>query len=140
MPAVYDAAHLGEGIPAAGRVPILRAQEGSPALTQALERRNIGFDDVATYRTVYDNPRSEELRAVVESGTVGIVTFTSASTVTGFVSALGEDTDCSAITAACIGKQTEAQAHKYNLHTITAEHATMDALIQRIVEGDSSWN
>ena len=72
VPEVYDAAHLGEGMPAAGRVLILRAQEGSPALTEALERRNIGFDDVATYRTVYDNPRSEELRAAVESGAEGI--------------------------------------------------------------------
>ena len=47
-----------------------------------------------------------------------------------------ENTDFSAITAACIGQQTEAAAHQYNLHTITAEKATMDALIQRIVEGE----
>ena len=39
VPEVYDAAHLGEGIPAAGRVLILRAQEGSPALTEALPLR-----------------------------------------------------------------------------------------------------
>ena len=63
VPEVYDAAHLGAGLPAAGRVLILRAEEGSPALTEALEGRNIAYDDMATYRTVYDNPRSEDLRA-----------------------------------------------------------------------------
>ena len=72
------------------------------------------------------------MRELLVEGT--IVTFTSASTVTGFVSALGEDTDYSLITAACIGKQTEAEAKKYNLHTITAEKATLDALIERITE------
>ena len=134
VPAVYDAAHLGEGIPAAGRVLILRAQEGSPALTQALERRNIGFDDVATYRTVYDNPRSEELRAVVESGTVGIVTFTSASTVRGFVSTVGADADFSRMVGACIGEQTEAEAKRYGIPVQVARQATMDALVELIAD------
>ena len=86
------------------------------------------------YETRYAAPNTEEVRELLVPGT--IVTFTSASTVTGFVSALGENTDFSAITAACIGQQTEAAAHQYNLHTITAEKATMDALIQRIVEGE----
>lgn len=52
VPEVYDAAHLGAGLPARGRVLILRAEEGSPALTEALKGRNIGYDDVACYRTV----------------------------------------------------------------------------------------
>ena len=132
VPAVYDAAHLGEGIPAAGRVLILRAQEGSPALTQALERRNIGFDDVATYRTVYDNPRSDELRAAVESGAVGIVTFTSASTVRGFVSTVGADADFSRMVGACIGEQTAAEAGKHGIPVRVARQATMDALVELI--------
>ena len=57
VPEVYDAAHLGEGLPAAGKVLVLRAEEGSPALTEGLARRNIACDDVASYRTVYENPR-----------------------------------------------------------------------------------
>lgn len=56
VPEVYDAAHLGAGLPARGRVLILRAEEGSPALTEALKGRNIGYDDVACYRTVYETP------------------------------------------------------------------------------------
>ena len=50
---VYDAAHLGEGLPAHGKVLILRAETGSPALTAALDRRAISYDDIAVYRTAY---------------------------------------------------------------------------------------
>ncbi len=137
IPEVYDSAHLGQALceaKPAGKVLILRAQRGTKALTDALDGGTISYDDIRCYETRYTAPNTEEVRKLLVPGT--IVTFTSASTVTGFVSALGENTDFSAITAACIGQQTEAAAHKYNLHTITAEKATMDALIQRIVEGE----
>ena len=135
VPQVYDAAHLGEGLPASGRVLALRAQEGSPALTEALARRNIACDDVASYRTVHENPRSQELRAAVE-GTDGLmVTFTSASTVKGFVSSVGEDADFSRMVGMCIGAQTAAEAQKYGIPVRVAREATMDALTDMIVEG-----
>ena len=135
VPEVYDAAHLGAGLPAAGRVLILRAQEGSPALTEELARRSIGFDDVASYRTVYENPRSQQLRAAVE-GTQGLlVTFTSASTVKGFVSSVGEDADFSRMAGLCIGQQTAAEARKYGISVRVAREATMDALVETILEG-----
>ena len=70
IPPVYDAAHLGEGIPAGGKVLILRAEAGSPALTAALDRRAIPCDDVAVYRTAYQNPRSQALRCALEAGEV----------------------------------------------------------------------
>ena len=135
VPEVYDAAHLGEGLPGGGRALILRAEEGSPALTDALERRNIAFDDVATYRTVYDNPRSDELRSAVESGAAGMVTFTSASTVKGFVSSVGEDADFSRMVGMCIGAQTAAEARKHGIPVRVARQATMDALVELIREG-----
>ena len=113
---------------------ILRAQEGSPALTEALEGRGIGFDDVATYRTVYDNPRSDELRSAVESGAAGVVTFTSASTVRGFVSTVGADADFSRMVGACIGEQTAAEAQKHGIPVRVAGQATMDALVELIVQ------
>ena len=137
IPSVYDGAHLGEALCNAnptGKVLILRAEWGTKALTDVLDARTISYDDIRCYETRYTAANTEEVRKLLVPGTV--VTFTSASTVTGFVRALGEDTDFSAITAACIGQQTEAEALKYSLHTITAEKATMDALIQRIVEGE----
>ena len=132
VPEVYDAAHLGAGLPARGRVLILRAEEGSPALTEALKGRNIGYDDVACCRTVYENPRSDGLRAAVESGAAGIVTFTSASTVKGFVASVGEDADFSRMVGACIGAQTAAEARKHGIPAAVAREATMDALVELI--------
>ena len=132
IPEVYDAAHLGAGLPARGRALILRAEMGSPALTEALKGRNIGYDDVACYRTVYENPRSAELRAAVESGAAGIVTFTSASTVKGFVASVGEDADFSRMVGACIGAQTAAEARKHGIPAAVAREATMDALVELI--------
>lgn len=138
IPDVYDAAHLGEalGRTAQGRVLILRAELGSPDLTEALRAGKIGFDDIACYRTIYENPRSDELRRQVESGEVDLVTFTSASTVKGFISTVGEGTDFSHILGACIGKQTAAEAEKYGIPVIVAPRATMDDLIQTIKEGN----
>ena len=135
VPEVYDAARLGEGLPATGKVLALRAEEGSPALTETLARRNIACDDVASYRTVYENPRSQELREAVE-GTEGLlVTFTSASTVKGFVSSVGEDANFSRMVGMCIGAQTAAEAQKYGIPVRVAREATMDALVELITEG-----
>ena len=141
IPSVYDGAHLGEALcqeNPTGKVLILRAEWGTQAFTDALDAHTIAYDDIRCYETRYTAANTEEVRTLLIPGT--IVTFTSASTVTGFIRALGEDTDFSAITAACIGRQTEAEASKYNLHTITAEQATIDALIQKIMEGESPWN
>ena len=135
VPEVYDAAHLGAGLPASGRALILRAEEGSPALTEKLAERNIGFDDMATYRTVYENPRSQELRELVEGEDLTLVTFTSASTVKGFVSSVGEDADFSHMVGMCIGAQTAAQAKAFGIPVRVAGKATIDALVNLIVEG-----
>ena len=129
VPPVYDAAHLGEGLPADGKVLILRAEIGSPALTAALARRAIPYDDIPVYRTVYSGPRSEQLRAALEAGEVPFATFTSASTVKGLLAAVGDDADLSRVTALCIGEQTAAEARKHGMTIQIAAQATIDALV-----------
>ena len=134
VPEVYDAAHLGAGLAGLtrGKVLLLRAELGSKALTDALDGAKISYDDIAVYRTLYDNPRSEELRdrLLAEEGT--LVTFTSASTVRGFVSTVGEDFTFDRITGVCIGEQTAAQARDYGIPVVVAERATIDALVEKI--------
>ncbi len=130
VPEIYDAAHLGSGIPAEGKVLILRAEIGSPALTQALDRRTIAYDDIPVYQTVYENPRSEELRAALEEGKVPYATFTSASTVKGFVSSVGADADFSSLTGLCIGEQTAAEARRHGIAVEVAREATIDAVVE----------
>ena len=136
IPGAYDAAHLGEGLAerAEGRVLLLRAREGSPALTQALAARGVGFEDVACYDTLYQNPFSAQLRARLEGGEGILVTFTSASTVKGFASSVGEGAHLGRITGVCIGAQTAAEAQKHGIPTVVAREATLDALVQAVLD------
>ena len=134
VPEVYDAAHLGEGLAglARGKVLLLRAELGSKALTDALDGAKISYDDIAVYRTVYDNPRSEELRDRLLAEEGALVTFTSASTVRGFVSTVGEDFPFERITGVCIGAQTAAQAGDCGIPVVISERATIDSMVEKI--------
>ena len=69
------------------------------------------------------------VKALVEAGAV--VTFTSASTVRGFVQSL-PDTDYSRMVGCCIGLQTALEAKKYGIPCRVAEKATMESLIDCI--------
>lgn len=152
VPEVYDAAHLGAALAArdAASVLLLRAEEGSPALTERLEQAGIAYDDIAVYRTSYGNPQSRELRRALEAGELDYVTFTSASTVKGFVSAAGPGADYSGITGLCIGEQTAAEARKHGIPVQVAQTATIDALAAlacrvskqdiSLTGGNAAWN
>lgn len=134
VPEVYDAAHLGQGLPAVGRVLILRAEIGSPALTETLRRRNISYDDVSVYQTVYRSEHSQSLREALEAGALPYATFTSASTVKGFVSTVGEGADFSRMVGLCIGEQTAAEARKHGIAVKVAARATIGALVDLAAE------
>ncbi len=134
LPTVYDAEHLGRELPAEGRVLILRAEIGSPALTQALERRGIPYDDIPVYRTVYQNGASRALRQALEAGELPYVTFTSASTVKGFAATVGEGADFSRTLGLCIGEQTAAEARRRGIPAAVAGEATIDAVVALALE------
>lgn len=137
IPEIYDGAHLGEAICQAnpqGRVLILRAQWGTEALTDALLRGKISYDDIRCYETRYTSASKESVGQMIADEEDLIVTFTSASTVRGFMGTLG-DVDKNHFIGACIGEQTEAEARKHGIRTIKAREATMDALIDCIKEG-----
>ncbi|HJA62921.1 MAG TPA: uroporphyrinogen-III C-methyltransferase [Candidatus Intestinimonas stercoravium] len=134
VPEVYDAAHLGAGLAerATGPVLILRAEEGSPALTAALERAGVPFEDVACYRTRYESEHAGEIRALARAGELDLVTFTSASTVRGFAASLGGG-DLSGLLGVCIGEQTAAEARRHGIPAVVARKATIDALTEAVV-------
>ena len=88
---------------------------------------------MAVYTTRYENPRSEALRACVQRSET-LVTFTSASTVKGFASSVGTGADLSRVTGICIGEQTAAEARKYGISVRVAAQATLEALIETILE------
>ncbi len=135
IPEIFDAQHLGAGLGkiVKGTVLILRAEEGSPALTEELGCADVPYEDVAIYTTHYENPKSQQLRQRIE-GEKTLVTFTSASTVKGFVSSVGEDADFSKVVGLCIGHQTATEAKKYGIQTIIAKQATIDSMIACLLE------
>lgn len=140
VPEQYDAAHLAAGlavqIDAGERVLLLRAREGTPELTEILDRCGVSYDDIPLYETVYTHGEWGEVRELLMAGEAQYVTFTSVSTVEGFDACI-PDAGRYGFTAACIGASTEAAARAKGYRTITAENATMDDLIQRVIEEES---
>ena len=127
VPEVYDSDHLAQALSdVEGPVLLCRASEGSDALPQLFTQKGISFADIACYDTVYETPNSAPVKELVASG--AIVTFTSASTVRGFVQSL-PDTDFSGMVGCCIGRQTAAEAEKYGIPIRVARKATMESLI-----------
>ena len=132
VPETYDSDHLAKALEAVeGPVLLCRASRGSTALPEMLERKGIPFADVPVYDTVYTSPDPQKVDALL--GEKLLVTFTSASTVRGFVESL-PGRDLKNVIGCCIGKQTEAEAKKYGLTTVVSQEATMESLMETIKE------
>lgn len=132
VPEVYDSEHLAVAMAQVeGPVLLCRASQGSNALPEIFLKNGISFTDVPCYDTVYEMPDSGKVRVLLEEPT--LVSFTSASTVRGFVESL-PGVDLSHVVGCCIGPQTEAEAIKYGIRTVKAKKATMESLIECIKE------
>lgn len=136
VPESYSGTHLGEALAQAahGKILLLRAEEASSDLTEVLSESGIPYDDIPIYRTTCGHPHSQELRQELEDGKFDFVTFTSASTVKGFVSAVGGDADFSRFLGLCIGPQTAREAEKFGIRTQAAAQATLDALVDLAIK------
>ena len=138
-PKVYNAKHLGEAIAAVAKsdseIIIVRAKEGSKELIPPLEAVGLSVKDIATYETIYEvnDVLCEAVKAAFENGEIDAVTFTSASTVRGFVNGL-KGMDYTGVKAVCIGEQTAAEAEKYGMQIVIAKEASMDSMMELILE------
>ena len=139
MPQTYDAPALSAGLAEImekeDKVLILRADKGSDVLPKTLEQHQIEYDDVHIYETSYVCNESEAVREKLDAGKISYITFTSASTVTGFTQSILRDFpeyDFTKVKAICIGEQTAAEARKYDMRIHVAREATMDAMIEEI--------
>lgn len=131
VPETYDSDHLAKALETVeGPVLLCRASRGSTALPEMLERKGIPFADVPVYDTVYAAPAPQKVDALL--GETLLVTFTSASTVRGFVESL-PGRDLKNVIGCCIGKQTEAEAKKHGLATVVSQEATMESLVECIL-------
>lgn len=138
IPEVFDGASLGkalaENMEEGARILIPRVAIGNKEIIEALKSRSdIEIDDVATYDTFYEKQDIVDEKSRFDAGEIDCAVFTSASTVKGFAAAT-EGLDYSKVTAACIGKQTKAEADKYGMKTYMAKKATMDSVVELVME------
>lgn len=90
------------------KVLMLRAEEASKELNEALDKAGISYTDAPIYRTAVDERKGEELNRILPQ--VDYVTFASASAVKAFVSMLDEENKDFSAKVVCIGPVTEKAA------------------------------
>ena len=110
------------------KILIARAKDGSQDIINILKDKNI--KDIALYETKYEKANFINYNFDYND----IVTFTSASTVIGFIKSVKDyNLDYSKIRAVCIGKETEKEAKKYNFKTFVSDKATLDSLLEKVI-------
>jgi uroporphyrinogen III methyltransferase / synthase len=113
----------------AGRVLCARADVAPEGLEEALAAKGWAPTRVDAYRTRMLRSLPAEARAALREGRVDAVTFTSASTVRGFVRALGGVKGTPKVV--CIGPVTAREARERGLavHAVANPH-TVDGLVE----------
>jgi uroporphyrinogen-III synthase len=113
-PGAFTTAALARAFPRGrGRVLTARADIAPRGLEEALARKGWEPVRVDAYRTVFARTLPREARGALRRGEVDAVTFTSASTVEGFVRALGGARGTPKVV--CIGPVTAAAARDAGL-------------------------
>ncbi len=137
VPEVFDGEHLGRGLcermEDAGAVAIIRAEKGNEELVRILEENQKQCLDIPVYKTVYTQDYREEIRELLAVEEKLYVTFTSASTVEGFM-CCADGLELSHLTGICIGEQTAKAARKYGIDYVIAQAAMIDSMIDKIME------
>ena len=139
VPGEFNAKSLGELLAkeamSDSEIVIVRAKDGSKELIPPLEAAGLSVIDIPTYETVYeiDEVLSEIIKSAFLNDEIDAVTFTSASTVKGFVNALS-DFDFSKVRAICIGHQTAAEARKYQMQIQVSKEASIDSMMELIID------
>ena len=137
MPEEYTARAMGslleEKLSKDTTLYLFRAENGSKDILEELDGV-LEVKDICTYRTVYTKggPVMNKVTKAFSEGQIDYVTFTSASTVKGFVNSFSE-VDFSKVHALCIGQQTAKEAGVYGMQISVAEEATMDSMIELLI-------
>lgn len=129
QPATFTTAALARAFPrGSGRVLCARADIAPEGLEDVLARKGWEPVRVDAYRTIFASSLPREARDAVRAGEVDAVTFTSASTVQGFINALGAARDTPRVI--CIGPVTAAAARAAGLRpAAVARPHTVEGLI-----------
>jgi len=132
QPSVFTTVGLARAFPKGiGRVLCARADIAPEGLEDALAAKGWSPERVDAYRTRMPRSLPPEARAALADGQVDAVTFTSASTVRGFVGALGAVRGTPKVV--CIGPVTakEARAHGLTVHAVARPH-TFEGVVDAV--------
>lgn len=128
-PRTFTVAALARAFPRGdGRVLCPRADIAPDGLEEALQAKGWSAERVDAYRTVFARRLPRDATDALGAGAVDAVTFTSASTVRGFVGAVEAVRGLPKVV--CIGPVTaaEARAHGLTVHAVADPHTT-DGLV-----------
>ncbi len=132
VPRTFTTEALGRAMPrGSGRVLLARADIAPAELEDALAAKGWSATRVDAYRTRFPRSLPEGARKALRAGRVDAVTFTSASTVRGFVRALGAVRGNPKVV--CIGPVTarEARAHGFTVAAVARPH-TIEGLVEAL--------
>jgi uroporphyrinogen-III synthase len=132
MPKVFTTLGLARAFPSGeGRVLCARADIAPEGLEDVLAKKGWSPERVEAYRTRLARSLPREARDALRSGDVDAVTFTSASTVRGFVRALGAVKGNPKVV--CIGPVTSREAREHGLTVAAvANPHTMQGLVDAL--------
>ena len=116
-----------------GRVLCARADIAPDGLEDALAGKGWEPTRVDAYRTIFPRTLPAAARRAISRGEVDAITFTSASTVRGFLQALGDIGLVGNPRVVCIGPVTAKAAREYGLtvHAVANPHTT-DGLVEAL--------
>ena len=132
VPGTFTTAALARSFPRGqGRVLCPRADVAPPGLEEALAAKGWRPTRVVAYRTRMPRSLPAAARDALRRGAVDAVTFTSASTVRGFVRALGSTRGNPRVV--CIGPVTAAEARRrgFTVHAVARPH-TVEGLVRAV--------
>lgn len=127
MPTSYSSADLARALipqlKKRDKLILLRAQEASEELTEALDKAEIAYTAVSLYKTSYDMRKAEELNRVLPF--IDYITFCSSSAVKAFDSMIEDKASVNA-KIVCIGPVTGKTAMKlgYNVYKTASVYNT----------------
>lgn len=118
------------------RISIFRAREGSELLIPPLEEAGITCRDISIYETVYrqNDILVESICELFVNHEIDAVTFTSASTVKGFVQTVEDAQLYKEINAVCIGEQTAKEAAQYGMQIQMSRESSMDSMVELLLQ------
>lgn len=116
------------------RVLYATADGARDVLPNGLRELGATVDRIAIYRSVPDGTGADEVRRMLDHDEVDFVTFTSPSTVQGFVAAMGADSARRA-PAATIGPVTSQAARDAGIDiAVEARESTASGLVRAVIE------